>query len=74
VQAQNHLEVKKYTPLLYMGVKGAKILMQCSPALGRIVHASFSTLGTKLAKNLKWTDLSAMRKSGMGRGKKLPQY
>jgi hypothetical protein len=46
--------------------------VQCSPAglLGRIAHASFSTLGTKLAKNL--TDLSAMRKFGMGQGKKAP--
>jgi hypothetical protein len=49
--------------------------MQCGPTgpLGRIAHESFSTLGTKLAKNLvKWTDLSAMRKFGMGQGKKTP--
>ena len=60
-----------------MGINRAKILMQCGPAgpLGRIAHASFSTLGTKLAKNVvKWTDLSAMRKFGMDRGKKLPQF
>src|SRR5882762_7249367 len=66
VQTQNHLEVKIYTLLPYMGINIAIRSDVIWPRMLRITdHAAFNTLSTKVAKNLvKWIDLSAMRQFG----------
>src|SRR5882762_11940802 len=66
VQTQNHLEVKIYTLLPYMGINIAIRSDVIWPRMLRITdHAAFNTLSAKVAKNLvKWIDLSAMRQFG----------